>query len=187
VFDYPTYTLQNLNLNTIQILESINIFNEYSQLYQYLKIRSIQITLTAVTKNGSNPPAGYMAFIGNESTSPDYSKLPTYQGSIKIKPLGTTTARFTRTGRNDDFNKWYNTQSNLELERMDASIYFRFDAPFENDKGYYQVRISYNIVYQSPFLGVTTKNTADPKENQFEEVKVGSVISKFDDLNINSP
>jgi hypothetical protein len=152
LLQYPDYTLQNISLNVVTTLQSNQLFQAYSKLYQLFKLRSLQVTMTAVLQNGSNPPAGYIAFIPNETLSPQYSQLPSLPGTVKIKPTGTTRVRFLQRGRTDDFNKWYNTQSNLEIERMDSSIYFRFDKPFENDKGYYQVFISFNLLFQRPYI-----------------------------------
>jgi hypothetical protein len=164
LFNYPTYTEQNLSLNTVDVLWESQLFTKYSALYQYLKVANIRVDLIAVQKNGSNPPAGYMAFIGNESLSIKYSDIPTLPYAKKIKPQGTTSVLFTRPGRNDDFNKWYNTTSNVELQRMEATIRFRFVEPFENEKGYYTVRISYDIRFDKPYI--YSNNSKQPVEDE---------------------
>jgi len=164
MFNYPTFTEQNISLQTIDILWTSPLFQKYSELYQYLKIANIRVDFTAVQKDGNNPPAGYMAFIGNESLGIKYSDLPTFPYSKKIKPTGTTSVLFTRPGRNDDFNKWYNTQSNVELQRMEASIRFRFVEPFENDKGYYTMRISYDIRFDKPYIYSSISKDKPEKE-----------------------
>jgi len=178
LLQYPDYTLQNLNINVIQLLQANQLYNKYAALYQLVKLRSVQVTLTAVMNNGSNPPSGYIAFIPNESLSPQYSQLPTMPGTVKIKPTGTTSVRFSQQGRTDDFNKWYNTQSNLELERMDSSIYFRFDKEFENDKGYYQGILSFNIVFQRPYIDNNSKG------EQAQSIQIGNIQVKGEESNI---
>jgi hypothetical protein len=176
LLQYPDYTLQNLNLNIVSLLQSNQTFNAYATMYQLFKLRSVQVSLTAVLTNGSEPPSGYIAFIQNESLSPQYSQLPTLPGTVKIKPHGTTVVRFSQKGRTDDFNKWYNTQSNLEIERMDSSIYLRFDKQFENDKGYYQGVLSFNILFQRPYYdnGNRVKETS-------ETIKIGNIQQEASD------
>lgn len=169
ILQYPDYTLQNISLNIVTVLQSNQLFNGYAKLYQLFKLRSIQLTMTAVLQNGSNPPAGYVAFIPNETLSPQYSQIPTFPGTVKIKPTGTTIVRFFQQGRTDDFNKWYNTQSHLEIERMDSSIYFRLDKPLENDKGYYQASVSFNLLFQRPYID---NNSKEKEESQ--QVVIGS-------------
>jgi hypothetical protein len=162
VFDGTNYQQQNLNLNTVDILWTNVLFQKYSELYQYLKIANIRVDLTAVQKNGSNPPAGYMAFLGNESLGVKYSDIPMLPYAKKIKPVGTTSVLFTRPGRNDDFNRWYNTQSNVELQRAEASIRFRFVETFSENGPYYMVRISFDIRFDKPYVYSSTKE-AEPE------------------------
>lgn len=169
LLQYPDYTLQNLNLNIVSLLLSNQTFEAYAKLYQLFRLRSIQVILTGVTYNGSNPPSGYIAFIQNENLSPQYSQLPTLPGTVKIKPTGTTVVRFTQNGRSDDFNKWYNTQSNLEIDRMDSSVYIRLDKALENDKGYYQGIISFNLQFQRPYID------SGSKQETSEQIIVGSI------------
>jgi hypothetical protein len=155
----------------VTILQSNQLFNGYAQLYQLFRLRQIEVELTAVLQNGSNPPAGYIAYIPNETLSPQYSLLPSLPGTVKIKPTGTTRVRYVQKGITDDFNKWYNTQSNLEIERMDSSVYFRLDKPFENDKGYYQCRIMFYIQFQRPYIDKNGK-----EEETYQEIKIGSSL-----------
>jgi hypothetical protein len=142
-------------------------FEAYAKLYQLFKIKSIQVSLTAVTMNGSNPPSGYISFISNETLSPKYAQLPTLPGTVKIKPHGTTVVRFTQGGISDDFNRWYNTQSNLELDRMDCSVYIRLDRALENDKGYYQGILGFHILFQRPYV-----DSGDSNREIAEEIKL---------------
>jgi hypothetical protein len=170
LLQYPDYTLQNLNLNIVTLLSANQTFLAYAKMYQLFRMRSIQVSLTAVTQNGSNPPPGYITFIMNETLSPQYAKLPTLPGTVKIKPIGTTVVRYSQKGRTDDFNKWYNTQSFLEIEKMDSSIYIRLDKAMENDKGYYQGILSYNLQFQRPYYDDGTKE----KETS-ENIIIGSI------------
>jgi hypothetical protein len=157
-------------LNIVSLLTSNKTFEAYAKLYQLFRLRSIQVILTGVTYNGSNPPSGYIAFIQNETLSPQYSQLPTLPGTVKIKPTGTTVVRFTQPGITDDFNKWYNTQSNLEIDRMDSSVYIRLDRALENDKGYYQGIISFNLQFQRPYI-----DTGSSSKETSEQIIVGGI------------
>jgi hypothetical protein len=138
-------------------------------LYQYLKVANIRVDITAVQKAGENPPVGYMVFIGNESLSIKYSDIPNLPYSKKIKPVGTTSVLYTRPGRNDDFNKWYNTQSNVELQRMEASIRMRFVDTFTPNGAYYTMRISYDIRFDKPFIYTSNNREGGNKELQETE------------------
>jgi hypothetical protein len=132
-------------------------------------VANIRVDITAVQKAGANPPVGYMAFIGNESLSVKYSDIPNLPYSKKIKPVGTTSVLYTRPGRNDDFNKWYNTQSNIELQRMEASIRMRFVDNFVQNGAYYTMRLSYDIRFDKPFIYSSSKNEGGKTETQENE------------------
>jgi hypothetical protein len=173
IFNGINYQEQNLVINTIDTLWNIPLFIKYSELYQYLKVANIRLDLTAVQVAGANPPSGYMVFIGNESLDIRYSDIPSLPYAKKIKPVGTTSVLFTRPGRNDDFNRWYNTQSNIELQRMEASIRFRFVEPFTANGAYYMVRISYDIRFDKPFV-----YTSNSKEKETACIVKASTDSK---------
>jgi hypothetical protein len=175
IFDGVTYQEPNMSLNTVDTLWNIPLFLKYSELYQYLKIQSIKVDITAVQQAGQNPPAGFMVFVGNESLGVKYSDIPNLPYAKKIKPVGNTSVRYTRPGRNDDFNKWYNTQSNVELQRAEASIRFRFVNTFTANGAYYVVKIGYDIRFDKPFIYSSNRLDKGGKKEQQESEKVCTV------------
>jgi hypothetical protein len=142
------YQQQNVQFQYVEALVSNDLFQKFSQLYQFYKLGFIETIITPIVNHGTQPPIGYIYFQGNESNI-DYTELPNLPGARKLQPNKTTYFKFTRPGRNPDFNYWYDTRETEPLTQMSAKLRFRFMKPWsavDNDVGYH-VRVKYHMKF----------------------------------------
>lgn len=153
------YTQQNVQFNYADALVNNELFQKYSQLYQFFQLGFIETQITPIIYQGTRPPIGYIYFQGNESNI-DYSELPNLPGSRKINPNGTTYFKFSRPGRNPDFNYWYDTREIDEIGKMQAKLRFRFSVAWQGlpEELGYHVRIKYHMKFSHVCLFSETKN-----------------------------
>jgi hypothetical protein len=97
-------------------------FIELSGKYQYFKLRSVVIKFTPDCVQGTLPRVAYGIFLGANDLVPIYADIPTLPGAFKVTNKKATTKRYTRPGRNPDFNIWYDCQS---TDNIDFSLRLR--------------------------------------------------------------
>lgn len=118
-----------------------------------------------VTKNGSQPPSGYVVFVGNNDINVLFSEIPTFSYSKLISNTKRTSYLFTRPGRQDDFNYWFNTRT-PNNNTITAHFRMRFDEPFVENGPYYVVMISFDLRFDKPVIISESK-----KEEQYSKVR----------------
>lgn len=169
------YSQQNISLDVGQDLFENTIFQNLCKVYQYYKLANVRIDFNPVTKNGSQPPVGYLLFVGNEDKAGYilYSSIPEMSYSKKIDNLKSKSYLFTRPGRQNDFNYWNNTT----VSNYGISCYFKmhFEKTFEQNGPYYVARVSYDLRFDKPFVLSITK---EPEEKVEKAIAEGKLIDK---------
>jgi hypothetical protein len=116
-----------------------------------------------------------MIFQGNDDISIQYADIPKLPGVIKVNNNKRTYAKFTRPGRNPDFNYWYNCNS-ANLSDAAAYIKIRFirnfvqpglDGPLQN-LGYY-IHLKFHLKF-SNFI-ILEHNKQSSNVESFQNIK----------------
>jgi hypothetical protein len=172
------YTQQNISLDMASDLGNEQIFINLSKVYQYFKIANVRIDFTPVTRQGNQPPVGYLLFVGNEDKQTDilYSSIPNLPYSKKIDNKSNRSYLFTRAGRQADFNYWYNTVTPQQDYPIKAYFKMHFEKTFSATSGYYVARVSYDIRFDKPFTSTSETKVAEEKVEIAK--KEGKVIDK---------
>jgi hypothetical protein len=153
VLSYDNYSVQNLNIPISDNLENNKIFTSFQKLYQYYKIANIKLEFQPILKEGTQPPNGYVVFIGNQSLPIDYAYIPILPYAKHISPQKKTSFLFTRPGRQNDFNYWFNTREETSTDgTISANFRLRFDQPFAENGSYYILIMSIDIRFDKPFV-----------------------------------
>lgn len=111
----PTYDSQNLNFDLSEYLITNARFIELSSKYQYFKLRSVVVKFTPDCVQGTLPRISYGIFLGANDLVPIYADIPELPGAFKVSNKKATVKRYTRPGRNPDFNIWYDCQKAADI------------------------------------------------------------------------
>jgi hypothetical protein len=171
------YTEQNVQFNYVDALVNNELFQRLSQLYQFYKLSFVETIITPIVYQGTNPPIGYIYFQGNESNI-QYAQIPNLPGSKKLSPYKVTYFKFTRPGRNSDFNFWYDTRESEPLQQMQAKLRFRFIVAWQGlpEELGYHVRVKYHMKFSHVCLFSDSNKTND---NYKEKVQiVGNIMNE---------
>lgn len=119
------------------------------------------LRFTPVTRQGYNPPAGFVVFLGNEDMSiVNYTDLPYLSYKRSISPYKVSRYVFTRPGRQPDFNYWYNTTN---ITAIDAYFKIRFDDSLDSGDGYYKLETGIEFIFDKPIYQNPNKNKTKEK------------------------
>jgi len=163
VLQGPSYTQQNLRLSLSDLLYENPMFLQKKQEYQYFKLVRVMLKFTPVIKSGSNPPSGFLVFLGNEDLGTiNYTDLPYLSYKRMINPYKVSRFVFTRPGRQPDFNYWYNTTN---FNAIDAYFKMRFDEELQLVDGYYKLETGIEIIFDKPIYQSSNKSKEEEKEN----------------------
>jgi hypothetical protein len=163
-----TYTEQNLTFNVHDILTGNEVFQAFQKLYQYFKIANIRLDFHPVRRD-TDPPTGYIVFCGNSDLQLQYSQIPNLPYAKHVSSKHSTSYLFSRPGRQQDFNYWYDT--NTYGENQTAYFRMRIDSRFENVTGYYIVLMSFDIRFDKPVI---------QQHNRIKEAEQVISVSKQD-------
>jgi hypothetical protein len=110
-------------------------FQNYAGLYQEFKLDYTIVHVVPVQVNGNQPPVAFAMCLVNELMNVQFSEMPYLQGVTKIFGKGITIIRYYSKGRSSDFNRWYNTGDEFNMNlllKMHASetIGSRADSPY---------------------------------------------------------
>lgn len=160
----------NNEYNVMANLFLNNKFKEIARLYGEYKLVYIEMTYIPKIKQGTLPPTLYILPVMNEELEVSWGSIPDVQGVI-IHP-GTTTRsyKFYRTGRNDDFDRWYNV--NLDsTPKQGIKIYQRASSTFVQDGSYYEVRIRMRLLFRGKgsYITVGKGVPEDVVQNNLQE------------------
>jgi hypothetical protein len=168
------YSTQNISVEIFEMLRNNTFFQAYSKLYQYYNVKFVKLFTTPNFKEGSAPPIGYVMLQGNDQRGIQYSDIPKMPQAKKIYSGATSIYSFSRTGRQEDFNYWYNTQDNVPLAF--AMLKFRFEEAWANvvtGLGY-TIRLKYHVIFKSPFPG--DDNNKVKEQEKFDSVNQAIAI-----------
>jgi hypothetical protein len=136
-------------------------YQKLSLAYQYFKLANIRIDFYPTTINGSDPPIGHIAFLGNEDKDTQFSEIPLLPYAKRINNKKITSYLFTRPGRQADFNYWYN--AGRTETPLTAFFKIHFESTFSQGSGYYVVRTSYDIRFDKPWTNEPSRRLNDEK------------------------
>jgi hypothetical protein len=163
------YSTANISVEIFEMLRNNTFFQAYSNLYQYYNVKFVKLFATPNFKEGSAPPIGYVMLQGNDVLGIQYSDIPKLPQAKKIYSGATSIYSFSRTGRQEDFNYWYNTNDNVPLAF--AMLKFRFDEPFNQvatGLGY-TFRLKYHVIFKSPFPKEQNKIKVEEEHDEVKE------------------
>jgi hypothetical protein len=157
------YTQQNLNIQATDVLTDIATFKVLVNEFQYVKVRSVVIEFQPDQVEGTRPPTGYLIMVGNNFQNVDYSQLPTLPGARFISNIRKTRYRFTRPGRNPDFNKWEDCLSQQGTAYLNDS-HFEFRIRFNDTP-----RLAPMIINVSYYLSFSKRNIPMEENKQLAQ------------------
>jgi hypothetical protein len=138
-------------------------FTNYRELFQEFKLDYTLVHVVPVQVNGNQPPVAFAMVLINELMSVKFSEMPYLQGVTKIFGKGVTIMRYYSKGRTSDFNRWYNTGDEFNLNlllKMHASenIGERANSP------YYKILCRSRVLFRRPIIQNSNKETEDYKQ-----------------------
>jgi hypothetical protein len=157
-------------------LTSNKFYQTLSLAYQYFKLANIRIDFLPTTVNGTEPPVGHIAFLGNQEKDTLFSDIPLLPYAKRISNKKPTSMFYTRPGRQDDFNYWYN--AGRTETPLTAFFKIHFEGLFSNIDAYYVVRLSYDIRFDKPWTSEPTKKLNEKFENIKPPKSEGELIDK---------
>lgn len=156
------YQTQNVTVDLAYNLTSNKFYQNLSLAYQYFKLANIRIDFMPTTVNGTEPPVGHIAFLGNQEKDTLFSDIPLLPYAKRINNKKYTSYLFTRPGRQDDFNYWYN--AGRTDSPLTAFFKMHFESTFSQGGGYYVVRLGYDIRFDKPWTSEPTKKAQEKYE-----------------------
>jgi hypothetical protein len=147
----------NGSINLDQDLPNTDVFKSFKDIYQYFKVSFVEVITTPAPSQGTLPPVGYSILQGNEEVTVDQSKLPTNPLARKVNNHKVTYMKFTRPGRNPDFNYWYNTD--YLPQAAACSVLYRFAEPISADSPAlgYTFRVKWHLKFSNYFIKANNK------------------------------
>jgi hypothetical protein len=160
-----------------------SVFESFVELYQYYKVSFVEVIITPSPVQGTLPPVGYSFLQGNEDLSINYSEMPENPLCRRIKNNKVTYMKFTRPGRNPDFNYWYNTLTTTVPTNASARIQYRFSQPISEVTGTgYTFRVKWHLKFSNYFIRANANK--ELIDNQI--VKENSIASLNEKVTIES-
>jgi len=148
----------NGHIDVVQELLGTSVFQSFSQLYQYFKVSFVEIIITPSPVQGTLPPVGYSLLKGNEELSFTYNELAENPCCRRIRNNKVTYMKFTRAGRNPDFNYWYNSNKNAMPPEAAATVIYRFSQPLTEVEGTgYYFRVKWHLKFSNYFISTANK------------------------------
>lgn len=143
-------------------LFNTSVFENFVELYQYYKVSFVEIIVTPSPVQGTLPPVGYSFLQGNEDLTIDYNQMPENPLCRRIRNNKVTFMKFTRPGRNPDFNYWYNTLTNSVPTEATAKVMYRFSQPISDVTGTgYQFRVKWHLKFSNYFVRNSNKELVE--------------------------
>jgi hypothetical protein len=93
-------------------------YQNYANLFQEFKLDYTIVHVVPVQVNGNQPPVAFAMVLINELMNVKFSEMPYLQGVTKIFGKGVTIIRYYSKGRTSDFNRWYNTGDEFNLNLL---------------------------------------------------------------------
>jgi hypothetical protein len=183
----PSQVSQNHAIPIMEILYTSTVWEHFSELYQYFKLAFVEIKFRPNIVYGLRPPPGYMILQGNEEQEVQYSRIPDLPGAKMIRNGTLTSYKFTRPGKNPDFNYWYNT-TGTEKSKADAAIRVRFLKDFVQpnflDQGPvsncgYFIELKYHLKFSNMIIQARSTEAVGIDGAQKEKVqKVNKIVNE---------
>jgi hypothetical protein len=157
---------QNNQYDVVSNMLNNNQYGDLARLYGEFKIVYICLRYNPIPNQGTYPPPLYILPVMNEELSIGYSDIPRVQGAIFCNGKNVKEYKFYRTGRNDDFNRWYNTNS-TETERANIKVFQRATSTLSSTGTSYQVHVRIRVLFRGKNSAIITKS--QPKQENLEE------------------
>jgi hypothetical protein len=133
-----------------------NQYGDLARLYGEYMIVYVSLRYTPIPHQGTFPPPLYILPVMNEELSIGYSDIPRVQGALFVNGKDMKEFKFYRTGRNDDFNRWYNTNSTA-TERANIKVYQRATSTLDSTSTKYQVHVRIRVLFRGKNSAIITK------------------------------
>jgi hypothetical protein len=165
----------NGNINLNDDLVSTDVFTTFKNLYQYYKVSFVEIITTPSPGQGTLPPVGYSILKGNEDVTFDQNKLATNPLARKVNNNKVTYMKFTRPGRNADFNYWYNTPY-LPTEAA-CSVLYHFAQPISSDSPAlgYTFRVKWHLKFSNFYIKSAGTKELENEIKRDDQLQSGEV------------
>jgi hypothetical protein len=171
----PTNGYININAE----LFNTSVFENYVELYQYYKVSFVEVIVSPSPVQGTLPPVGYSFLQGNEDLNINYNEMPENPLCKRIRNNKVTFLKFTRPGRNPDFNYWYNTLTNSVPTTATAKIQYRFIQPISDVTGTgYHFRVRWHLKFSNYFVRGTNKELVENEMIKDEDVDKNATLNE---------
>lgn len=183
----PEYTNRNLNFIVYDILKDTAVFTQLKVQYQQYKL--VKVTLIGMPRvvQGTDPAPVWIYLDTSGRDSFNYAGIQELQGARRLPVKHTSRTTYSQTGRQNDFNYWYDTQT----EEGDVSIRLHSEATPSEQK-FWQFQLDFTVHFRG-FIAdfgsnknekcMTIRAISGRSGDDEEEEELGSNITPDDELN----
>jgi hypothetical protein len=170
---------QNNQYDVVSNMLNNTQYSDLARLYGEYKIVYVSLRYTPIPNQGTYPAPMYILPVMNEELSIGYSNIPRVQGALYVNGREMKEFKFYRTGRNDDFNRWYNTNS-TQTERANIKIYQRATNTLSSTGTKYQVHVRIRVLFRGKNSAIITAKGQPGQDTKLEEEIINSDCTLVD-------
>jgi hypothetical protein len=159
-YNTTQFDSQNIKFVLAELLNDNNTFQYLSKMYQSYKIRMVAFKSMPRIVNGTQPKVCWITLDAQDSPNFNYVAMPQLQSSKVLSIKNNMTTYFKLSGRQDDFNYWYN--ANL-YDGPTASIRLRSQAAPTSDT-YWQFQVKYFISFRQMKLPLSEEIQSEKQD-----------------------
>jgi hypothetical protein len=160
-FSTPEYSEKNLNFDVYEILASTEVFDNLRKIYQQFRLKRVTFAATPRTVGGTDPPPIWIYLDTKSNNMINYASLQELQGARTIPTKHFSLTSFRTSGRQNDFNFWYDCQQYPEI---DLSIRLHCDT-YPTNITFWMFQLGYSL----EFRGLVIQTTSNMKVEQIKE------------------
>jgi predicted RNA-binding protein Jag len=149
----PEYTEKNLSFDIYELLESTQVFLKLREIYLQFKLKKVMFAATPRVVGGTDPSPAWIYLDTAANNIIHYSSLQELQGSRALPVKRFSVTSYTKSGRQNDFNYWYDTQ---QLPNIDLAIRLHCETPPDEHR-HWQFQIGFQVDFRG--LVIQTINT----------------------------
>jgi hypothetical protein len=162
---------QNNQYDVVSNMLNNSQYSDLARLYGEFKIVYVSLRYTPIPNQGTYPAPMYILPVMNEELSIGYNNIPRVQGALFVNGRDMKEFKFYRTGRNDDFNRWYNTNSTA-TERANIKVYQRATSTLSSTGTKYQVHVRIRVLFRGKNSSIVSR--LQPEQDTKEEEIINS-------------
>jgi hypothetical protein len=187
-FVTPDYTEKNLKFDIYEILSGTEVFDKLRVLFLQFKLKKVMFAATPRTVSGTDPTKVWIYLDTAANNIIHYASIQELQGSRALPVKRFSITSYSTTGRQDDFNYWYDCQ---QYPQMNVAIRLHSEA-YPTDVEYWQFQLGFQVEFRGLVIQVSNNLKGIKQEKETEtklKGQVGSVnkeiLQGYDDVDWN--